>query len=100
MSARIMARACEPDHRIYRWRCAGALGILGAVSLRIPAFVVLAVSLVGCVGARPWEREHLAKRKMQFDDDVQAVSLEQHVYSYREGSTGGYGSSGGGCGCN
>ena len=69
-------------------------------SIRTAGIVMLALSLVGCVGARPWEREHLAKRKMLLDDDPQAVALEQHVYSYREGSTGGYGSSGGGCGCN
>ena len=56
--------------------------------------------LTGCAGAKPWERETLAKPKMRFDDDPEAVLLEQHVYQYREGSSGGYGSGGGGCGCN
>ena len=99
-SARIIARPHGPGPGHYTRKLAEALSLLEAVSVRIPVLVMLAMSLVGCVGARPWEREHLAKPKMQFDDDTQAVSLEQHVYSYREGSTGGYGSSGGGCGCN
>ncbi len=61
---------------------------------------VLATALVGCVGARPWEREELAAPRMQFDPEPEATLLEQHVYSYREGSAGGYGGGGGGCGCN
>ena len=55
---------------------------------------------VGCAGTQAWERGYLAERKMQLNDDPEATLLEQHVYSYREGSAGGYGSSGGGCGCN
>jgi len=37
---------------------------------------------------------------MKLGDDAQAAELEQHVYEYREGSAGGYGTTGGGCGCN
>jgi hypothetical protein len=61
---------------------------------------LLALGLGGCAGAKPYERETLAKPKMHFDEDPEAVLLEQHVYQYREGSAGGYGSGGGGCGCN
>ena len=61
---------------------------------------LLILLLVGCAGARPWQREHLANAKMQFDPEPESTLLEQHVYQYREGSTGGYGGGGGGCGCN
>ncbi len=62
--------------------------------------VIFALGLTACAGARPWEREHLANLKMQFDPEPEATLLEQHVYQYREGSSGGYGGGGGGCGCN
>ena len=42
----------------------------------------------------------LSKKKMQVDGQSEAVLIEQHTFSYREGSSGGYGGSGGGCGCN
>lgn len=61
---------------------------------------VLLSSLGGCARVKPWERELLAKPKMALDADPEAAILEQHVYQYREGSAGGYGGSGGGCGCN
>jgi hypothetical protein len=61
---------------------------------------LLALCSLGCAGALPYEREYLAKAKMQFGADPQADLLEQHVYQYREGSAGGYGGGGGGCGCN
>lgn len=56
--------------------------------------------VAGCGGARPWEREQLAAHRMQFDPETDQALVEQHVYNYREGSTGGYGGGGGGCGCN
>ena len=64
------------------------------------ALVLLLVAVGGCARVRPWEREYLAKPMMILDRDPQATILEQHVYEYREGSAGGYGSAGGGCGCN
>lgn len=62
--------------------------------------LVAATMMAGCAGARPWERENLARPMMQFDPDPDATLVEQHVYQYREGSAGGYGGGGGGCGCN
>jgi hypothetical protein len=47
-----------------------------------------------------YQKSHLAKPKMELGRDAQARTLEQHVYEYREGSSGGYGTTGGGCGCN
>jgi hypothetical protein len=68
----------------------------------ISVLVVAAAATVlgGCAGARPWRRETLADPRMQFGADPDAEILEQHVYQYREGSAGGYGGTGGGCGCN
>lgn len=63
-------------------------------------FAALCALLAACTGAAPYQRGKLAKAKMQFDPRPAATTVEQHVYSYREGSTGGYGGGGGGCGCN
>lgn len=49
---------------------------------------------------RPDEKEYLADRIMQFDHDAQEAAADQHVFTNREGSAGGYGAGGGGCGCN
>jgi hypothetical protein len=68
--------------------------------MRALLVVCLAVALGGCVAVQPWERARLAKKKMLLDPHPEATVLEQHVYEYREGSAGGYGSLGGGCGCN
>jgi hypothetical protein len=54
----------------------------------------------GVQQVRPWQRGALAKPKMKVAPDRLSTLLEQHVYEYREGSAGGLGSSGGGCGCN
>jgi hypothetical protein len=68
--------------------------------VKLPAAIlVLAVLASGC-GVQAHQRARLAKPKMQLDPHPEANALEQHVYSYREGSTGGYAAGGGGCGCN
>jgi len=54
----------------------------------------------GCVHVRPRERETLAKRAMKFSPDPAEDELDLHMQEAREGSEGGYGTSGGGCGCN
>ena len=46
------------------------------------------------------ERETLAKRAMKFSPDPAEDQLDLHMQEAREGSEGGYGTSGGGCGCN
>lgn len=71
--------------------------------MRLVALVLLLSAAGGCARVKPYQREYLSKPIMAFDrggHDPQATILEQHVYEYREGSTGGYGSAGGGCGCN
>lgn len=54
----------------------------------------------GCATVQPWDRGRLAKPCMQLDPEPESTLIEQHVYQYREGSAGGYGGLGGGCGCN
>jgi len=69
-----------------RTRWLAALLALGAIS--------------GCAHVRPRERETLARRNMKFGPDPIEDELDLHMQEAREGSSGGYGSSGGGCGCN
>ena len=73
---------------------------VASLLLRTAILLVIAAVAGGCAPVRPWERALLAKRKMQMDPDANAAQLEQHVFEYREGASGGYGSVGGGCGCN
>jgi Domain of unknown function (DUF4266) len=55
---------------------------------------------VGCVRVKPYERELLAKPTMTFQPDPYEDILDLHMIEAREGAVGGYGSAGGGCGCN
>ena len=48
----------------------------------------------------PFEREILAKPGMGFIENVQEETGMQHMFDAREGSVGGFGGAGGGCGCN
>ena len=69
------------------------------VSLFVFVFAV-AVALGGCVRVKPYERELLAKPTMTFQPDPHEDVLDNHMLEAREGAAGGYGSAGGGCGCN
>jgi MYXO-CTERM domain-containing protein len=84
----------------------GALVALAIAALyarkrrRRTAALVAALALGGCRHVSPSERETLAKRSMKFSADPVEDQLDLHMQEAREGSAGGYGSSGGGCGCN
>lgn len=76
--------------------------------LRLRASLVVAAAvaalLAGCAHPPPppvqvWQRGHLARRAMQFDDGLEG-RFRQHLFGAREGAEGGYGHVGGGCGCN
>jgi Domain of unknown function (DUF4266) len=54
----------------------------------------------GCARVKPYERELLAKPIMTFQPDPYEDVLDLHMLEAREGAAGGYGSAGGGCGCN
>jgi uncharacterized protein (TIGR03382 family) len=82
-----------------------ALALLALLGLRrrrraLAAAPVILVLAGGCVHVRPRERETLAKRAMKFSPDPAEDQLDLHMQEAREGSEGGYGTSGGGCGCN
>jgi hypothetical protein len=62
--------------------------------------VAVAAAASGCVPVKPYQRELLAKPFMAFHDDPDEETLDLHMLEAREGSVGGYGSAGGGCGCN
>lgn len=58
------------------------------------------VSGAGCATVAPYEREDLARPGMDTSREKTATAFRAHVHDSREGATGGYGSTGGGCGCN
>jgi len=63
----------------------------------------IAIACAGCASfspPQPWEKGELSKPAMQFDPDPLQARLREHTYASKEGSTGGYGVGGGGCGCN
>ena len=67
------------------------------------SFLLLSAMLAfvaSCVTVRPQQRAVLADPIMQFDGDPQAAAQLRHAIDNREGSYGGGGVSGGGCGCN
>jgi uncharacterized protein DUF4266 len=62
--------------------------------------LALAFVLGGCVTVKPQERAVLADPTMQFEGDPLTAAQLRHAIDNREGSFGGSGVSGGGCGCN
>ena len=66
------------------------------------AAALACAALAGCssLGVKPWEREVLARDDMQLDSSPLDTSLDDHIYFSKEGTSGGRGFGGGGCGCN
>ena len=66
--------------------------------------VSAAAALGACAMPEPWvkpyERERLADPLMKFPRDPLSAKHFEHVHEVREGSRGGTGVQGGGCGCN
>jgi hypothetical protein len=66
--------------------------------------LVAAAALSACAMPEPWvkpyERERLADPLMKFPRDPLSAKHFEHVHEVREGSRGGTGVQGGGCGCN
>ncbi len=62
--------------------------------------LLMTLAACGRYAVRADEKELLADRIMQPDYDTLETASDQHVLSNREGSEGGYGAAGGGCGCN
>jgi hypothetical protein len=68
------------------------------------ALLLAACALGGCALPEPWvkpyERERLADPIMRLSRETLAAKHNEHVREVREGSRGGNGVQGGGCGCN
>jgi hypothetical protein len=62
--------------------------------------VLVLVVVTGCVRVAAHQREYLAKPAMNPEAAPLEQKLDTHVEEYREGSMGGTGVGGGGCGCN
>jgi hypothetical protein len=67
------------------------LGLVGLASL---------LNGCGAIGVNVWEHDILSKPEMQFDYDAADHAFDDHIYFSKEGSSGGRGFGGGGCGCN
>ena len=63
------------------------------------AFFILSFFLSGCAGVQQFERGRLSDPNMMFDDNPIQKGIKEHYINVREGSEGGTGSQGGGCGC-
>jgi hypothetical protein len=66
-------------------------------------YVILLLSLTffvsGCAVVQQYERGRLSDPNMMFDENPIQKGLKEHYINVREGSEGGTGSQGGGCGC-
>lgn len=72
------------------------------MKLNVFILLVMAGLMSGCssLGVEPWERNILAKNKMQLEPSPIDSFLDAHIYYSKESSSGGAGVGGGGCGCN
>lgn len=65
------------------------------------SLLLLSLSLeCGCATVKPWQKKEFSKPHMALVPVPLETKLMQHVYHSKEGSFGGYGVGGGGCGCN
>ena len=69
---------------------------------KLALFALICSALPGCstLGVHPWEREVLAREDMQLDSNALDTAFDDHIYFSKEGTSGGRGFGGGGCGCN
>ncbi len=64
--------------------------------------VAVALALTACsgLGVKPWQRGVLARPDMTLGAEPLDAAFDDHIYFSKEGSSGGRGFAGGGCGCN
>jgi hypothetical protein len=67
---------------------------------RLLLLLTLVPALTSCATLAPQERAILADPTMQFDAEAKHEAALHHAIDNREGSMGGTGVAGGGCGCN
>ncbi|VAW61762.1 hypothetical protein MNBD_GAMMA08-1025 [hydrothermal vent metagenome] len=70
--------------------------------LVVASGLLMMLTLISCstVNVEPWERDVFSKKEMQFGSHKVNQTMQTHFYYSKEGSSGGSGFSGGGCGCN
>ncbi|WP_049721767.1 DUF4266 domain-containing protein [Gilvimarinus polysaccharolyticus] len=64
------------------------------------AVAILGVTGCSSLGVQPWERDLLATDEMSLSAGATDLALDDHIYFSKEGTSGGRGFAGGGCGCN
>jgi hypothetical protein len=64
------------------------------------ALLLSGLGVTGCVRVKPYQREFLTARPMDPSSEIAEDHFRQHWQVAREGSEGGFGAAGGGCGCN
>ncbi len=71
------------------------------MKMAILAFALaVAAAASGCAPVKPYQREDLSLRPMRPTSESSEDRFRAHWQSSREGSEGGFGAAGGGCGCN
>lgn len=70
--------------------------------MRVILLLLIPFLLQGCLiqAVKPWERDILAQESMRPDAHPLIKMSEEKIYFSKEGSSGGQGVGGGGCGCN
>ncbi|MEM6290888.1 MAG: DUF4266 domain-containing protein [Myxococcota bacterium] len=66
---------------------------------RVAAGLAACLALAGCVTVTPAQRANLSTPEMTPAVDADEESFHTHIEAAREGSMGGHGAAGGGCGC-
>ena len=74
--------------------------IKGFLNLKYLFLIFLSLTLFACANVPPYKREILSKPVMQFDSEKTDRLAREHFLNSLEGSSGGFGVGGGGCGCN
>ena len=67
--------------------------------IAMAAIAIVLVTATGCSTVKPWRKGNLAKAQMQLDPDPLEARFRRHTFESKEGSKGGFGALGGGCGC-
>ncbi len=74
---------------------------MNRTKLLAAASILCVLALAGCETSpvKPWERGSLARQDMAWQPDPMESAFRDHIYTSKEGASGGIGTGGGGCGC-
>jgi hypothetical protein len=68
--------------------------------MRLIVTLTILLGSFACAPVHQYQRGTLARDGMQLEGDPGEAQLNAHMLQSREGAAGGYGTAGGGCGCN